>query len=178
MEKAKQDYDTEIELLQKEKCHLDDCVENLTQEQTDVKSKLEIKQNEILELKAQLSALQCELYEREAQCKNLVNDYVDKFSMLTDKHQEEIEHMKNNFWKEKEKFIMENESCKDHASKMETKANEMEETNCSLMEELKNLQKYCEDVRKTLFICVKVYIILLCIPTYIILLFLSVYVYT
>ncbi|XP_011877412.1 PREDICTED: hyaluronan mediated motility receptor-like isoform X3 [Vollenhovia emeryi] len=146
LEKAKQDYDIEIGLLEKEKYQLDICVANLTQDRSDLESKLEIRQNEISELEAQLSALQCELHELKAQYEELASDYVNKFSDFTNKYEEQIEHMKNDFWTEKEKLVMENELYKARASKLETKANKMEETNCSLMEELKNLQRCHEDV--------------------------------
>lgn len=165
MEKAKQDYNIEIELLQKEKCQLDVCVANLTEERFNLESKLERRWNEILELEAQLSALQCELQELKAQYGKLAVEYVNKCSDITNKHEEEIEHMKNEFWKEKEELLMENEIYKARVSKMETEANKMEEKNYSLMEELENLQKYHKDVRdlskyaiKVLFICICTYV--------------------
>lgn len=170
MEKAKQDYNIEIELLQKEKYQLDVRVANLTEERCNLESKLERRQNEIVELEAQLSALLCELQELKAQYGKLAVDYVNKCSDITNKHEEEIEHMKNDFWKEKEELLMENDIYKARASKMETKANKVEKTNCSLMEELKNLQKYHKDVRdvnmqllckyaiRFLFICICIYL--------------------
>lgn len=165
LEKAKQDYDIEIGLFQKEKCQLDVCVANLTEERSNFESELERKQNEILKLETQLSDLQCELQELKAQYGKCALEYVNKCSDITKKHKEEVEDMKNNFWKEKEELLIENEIYKTHASKMETKANKMEETNCSLVEELKNLQRYHKDVRdlckyaiKFLFICVCIYI--------------------
>ncbi|XP_077272103.1 uncharacterized protein LOC143902808 [Temnothorax americanus] len=150
LEKAKQDHDMEIGLLQKEKCQLDVCVTNLTQEQSDLESKLEIRQNKIAELEAQLSALQCELHELKTQYGKLANNYLDKFSDFANKHEEEIKHIKNDFQKEKAEFLMENEIYKTRASKMETKANEMEEKNYFLTEELKNLQRYHKDVTQRL----------------------------
>lgn len=165
MEKTIQDYNIEIELLQKEKYQLDVRVANLTEEQSNLESKLERRQNKILELEAQLSALQCELQEVKAQYGKLAVEYINKCSDITNKHEEEMEHMKNEFWKEKEEFLMENEIYKARVSKMETKANKTEEKNCSLMEELENLQKYHKDVRdlckyaiRFLFICVCTYI--------------------
>ncbi|XP_070526212.1 restin homolog isoform X3 [Cardiocondyla obscurior] len=149
LEKMKQDYDIEVGLLQKEKCQLDICVANLTQERSNLESNLIIKQNEISELEAQLSVLQCDLHEIETQYGKLANGYADKFSDFTNKHEEEIERIREDFKKEKTELLMENEIHKARALQMETKANKVEETNCSLAEELEKFQRYHKDVTKT-----------------------------
>lgn len=136
----------EIGLLQKEKCQLDVCIANLTQERSDLESKLEMRQNVILELQAQLSALECELNELKAEYEKLANDYINKVSDITDEHEKKIEHLKNDFLKEKEELLMQNKAYKARESEMKTKADKMEETNCSLTEELKNLQRFYENV--------------------------------
>jgi len=158
---VKQDRDIEIELLQKEKHQLDVCITNLTQERSDLESTLEMKQNEISKLEAELSNLQCKLHELKEQYGELANNYVYKISDFTNKHEEEIKHLKNDFWKEKEELLMQNEVYKEHASKMETKANKMEEINCSLTEELQNLQRLHVDVGnscKCAILCLCIYL--------------------
>ncbi|KAL0104068.1 hypothetical protein PUN28_017039 [Cardiocondyla obscurior] len=150
LEKMKQDYDIEVGLLQKEKCQLDICVANLTQERSNLESNLIIKQNEISELEAQLSVLQCDLHEIETQYGKLANGYADKFSDFTNKHEEEIERIREDFKKEKTELLMENEIHKARALQMETKANKVEETNCSLAEELEKFQRYHKDVTQRL----------------------------
>lgn len=142
----KQDHDIEIGLLQKEKCQLDVCVTSLTQERFTLESECEKRQNKILKLEDQLSVLQCKLKELRKQYEKLASDYIDKFSIFTNKHEEEIEHMKKDFWKEKEELLMENKMYKACISKMETKTNQLEETNCSLMKDLKDLQIYHKEV--------------------------------
>ncbi|XP_018362996.1 PREDICTED: hyaluronan mediated motility receptor-like isoform X1 [Trachymyrmex cornetzi] len=150
LEIAKRDHDIEIELLQKEKCQLDICVTNLTQERSNLESTLEIKQNEISKLEAELSALQRKSQELKEQYGELTDHYVHKISDFTNEHEEEIKHLKNDFLKEKEELLMQNEVYKECASNMETKANKMEEINCSLTEELKNLQNIHTDVTQRL----------------------------
>ncbi|KMQ89388.1 hyaluronan mediated motility receptor [Lasius niger] len=103
------DHDTEIGLLQKEKNQLDVCITDLTQERSNLESKLEIKQNVILELQAQLSALQCELDELKTEYEKLADDSIKRISDLADKHEKEIQHLKNDFLKEKKKLLTENE---------------------------------------------------------------------
>ncbi|XP_070153196.1 putative leucine-rich repeat-containing protein DDB_G0290503 isoform X1 [Polyergus mexicanus] len=142
----KHDHDTKIGLLQKEKSQLDVCVTNLTQEQSNLESKLEIKQNVILEIQAQLSALQCELDELKVEYEKLANDSIKRISDLTDKHEKEIQHLKNDFMKEKEKLLTESEIYKTCESEAKAKANEIEETNCFLVEELEDLQRLYKDV--------------------------------
>jgi len=146
LEKEKQDHDTEIGLLQEEKCRLGVRVTNLTQNQFTLESELENKQKNILKLEEQLSVLQPKLNELKKQYEKLASDYIDKFSVFTDKHEEEIERIKNDFWKEKEKLLMENEMYKARVSNMETETNKLEETNCFLQKELKNLQICREEV--------------------------------
>jgi len=165
---VKRDRDIEIELLQKEKCQLDVYVTNLTQERSNLESTLEIKQNEISKLEAELSALQRKSQELKEQYGELADSYVHKISDFTNKHEEEIKHLKNDFLKEKEELLMQNEVYKECASNMETKANKIEEINCSLAEELKNLQNIHTDVRN---LC-KYAILLLCI------IYLYIYLYT
>ncbi|KYN40272.1 Laminin subunit alpha-3 [Trachymyrmex septentrionalis] len=150
LEIVKRDRDIEIELLQKEKCQLDVCITNLTQERSNLESTLEIKQNEITKLEAELSDLQRESQELKAQYGELADSYVHKISDFTNEHEEEIKHLKNDFLKEKEELLMQNEIYKECASNMETKANKMEEINCSLTEELKNLQNIHTDVTQRL----------------------------
>ncbi|XP_011698345.1 PREDICTED: hyaluronan mediated motility receptor-like isoform X2 [Wasmannia auropunctata] len=150
LETVKRDRDVEIELLQKEKCQLDVCVANLTEEQSNLKSTLEMKQNEISKLEAELSTLQYKSRELKEQYGELADSYVHKISDITDKHEEEIKHLKDDFLKEKEDLLTQNEFYKERASKMETKANEMEEMNCSLTEELKNLERIHTDVTQRL----------------------------
>ncbi|XP_018309470.1 hyaluronan mediated motility receptor isoform X2 [Mycetomoellerius zeteki] len=150
LEIVKRDRDIEIELLQKEKCQLDVCVTNLTQERSNLESTLEIKQNEISKLEAELSALQGKSQELKEQYGELADSYVHKISDFTNKHEEEIKHLKNDFLKEKEELLMQNEVYKERASNMEIKANKMEEINCSLTEELKNLQNIHTDVTQRL----------------------------
>lgn len=146
----KHDYDTEIGLLQKEKSQLDVCVTDLIQERSNFESKLEIKQNVILELQAQLSALQCELDELKAEYEKLADDSIKRISDLTDKHEKEIQHLKNDFLIEKKKLLMESETYKTCESEAKMKANEIEETNSFLIEELKDLQRLYKDVCNTL----------------------------
>lgn len=62
------------------------------------------------------------MQELKAQYGKCALEYVNKCSDITKKHKEEVEDMKNNFWKEKEELLIENEIYKTHASKMETKA--------------------------------------------------------
>ncbi|XP_012063941.1 PREDICTED: hyaluronan mediated motility receptor-like [Atta cephalotes] len=150
LEIVKRDRDIEIELLQKEKCQLDVYVTNLTQERSNLESTLEIKQNEISKLEAELSALQRKSQELKEQYGELADSYVHKISDFTNKHEEEIKHLKNDFLKEKEELLMQNEVYKECASNMETKANNIEEINCSLAEELKNLQNIHTDVSQRL----------------------------
>ncbi|KYM91177.1 Laminin subunit alpha-2 [Atta colombica] len=150
LEIVKRDRDIEIELLQKEKCQLDVYVTNLTQERSNLESTLEIKQNEISKLEAELSALQRKSQELKEQYGELADSYVHKISDFTNKHEEEIKHLKNDFLKEKEELLMQNEVYKECASNMETKANKIEEINCSLAEELKNLQNIHTDVTQRL----------------------------
>ncbi|KAL6252244.1 hypothetical protein P5V15_014785 [Pogonomyrmex californicus] len=140
----------QIELLQKEKNQFDVCVANLTQERSHLESKLETRQNVILELQAQLSALQYELDELRAEYQKLTNNYMKQISDLTDKHKREIEHLKNDFVKEKEELLMQNEIYKTHESNMKTMVNKLEETNCSLVTDLKNLEKRHKDVTQRL----------------------------
>lgn len=142
----KHDHDTKIGLLQKEKSQLDVCVTNLTQERSNLESKLEIKQNVILELQAQLSALQCELDELKAEYEKLADDSIKRISDLTDKHEKEIQHLKNDFMKEKEKLLTESKIYKTCESEAKVKANEIEETNSFLVEELEDLQRLYKDV--------------------------------
>lgn len=140
------DHDTEIGLLQKEKNQLDVCITDLIEERSNLESKLEIKQNVILELQAQLSALQCELDELKAEYEKLADDSIKRISDLADKHEKEIQHLKNDFLKEKKKLLTENEVYKTCESEAKAKANEMEETNSFLIEELKDLQRLYKDV--------------------------------
>ncbi|KYN07338.1 Laminin-like protein epi-1, partial [Cyphomyrmex costatus] len=150
LETAKQDRDTDIELLQKEKYQLDVCVTNLTQERSNLESTLEIKQNEISKLEAELYILQRKSQELKEQYGELADSYVQKISDFTNKHEEEIKHLKNDFLKEKEELLMQNEVYKERASNMETKANKMEEINFSVTEELKSLQNIHTDVTQRL----------------------------
>lgn len=170
LEIAKQNRDIEIELLQKEKCELDVCVTNLTQERSNLESTLEMKQNEISTLEAELSALQSKSCELEEQYGELANNYVHKISDFTNKHEEEIECLKNDFWKEKEELLTQNEVYKACTSEMETKADKMEETNCSLTEELQNLQRIHIDVSNLckcaiLFLCIHYIYVYVCVRT-------------
>lgn len=142
----KHDHDIEIESLQREKSQLDVCIMDLTQERSNLESKLEIKQNVILELQAQLSALQCELDELKAEYEKLADDSIKRISDLTDKHEKEIQHLKNDFLKEKEKLLVESEIYKTCKSEATAKANEMEETNSFLIKELKDIQRLYKDV--------------------------------
>lgn len=142
----KHDYDIKIGLLQKEKSQFDICIMDLTQERSNLESKLEIKQNVILELQAQLSALQCELDELKAEYEKLADDSIKRISDLIDKHEKEIQHLKNDFLKEKEKLVTENEICKTRESEATAKSNEIEETNSFLIKELKDIQRLYKDV--------------------------------
>ncbi|KAL6448407.1 hypothetical protein ACFW04_000378 [Cataglyphis niger] len=141
----KHDHDTKIGLLQKEKSQLNVYIMDLTQEQSNLESKLEIKQNVILELQAQLSALQCELDELKAKYEKLADESIKRISDLTDKHEKEVQHLKNDFMKEKEKLLTENEIYKTNELEAEAKANEIEETNSFLVEELEDLQRLYKD---------------------------------
>ncbi|XP_012522875.1 hyaluronan mediated motility receptor isoform X2 [Monomorium pharaonis] len=94
--------------------------------------------------------LQHELHELKTQYEELAANYAYKISDFTNKHKEEIECLKSDFEKEKEELLEQNNFYKTHASKMETKANEIEETNYSLTKELKNLQNIHEDISRRL----------------------------
>ncbi|XP_025988311.1 hyaluronan mediated motility receptor isoform X1 [Solenopsis invicta] len=150
LETMKQNRDIEILALQKEKYQLDVCITNLTEDQSILKSALEIKQDEISKLENQLYTLQYESHKLKTQCEELDNNYANKISDFTNKHEEEIKCLKNDFEKEKQEFLVQNEAYKTHALKMETKANKMEQTNCSLVEELKHLQNIHKDVTQRL----------------------------
>lgn len=130
---------------------------DLTQEQSNLESKLEIKQNVILELQAQLSALQCELDELKVEYEKLADESIKRISDLTDKHEKEVQHLKNDFMKEKEKLLTENEIYKTNELEAKAKANEIEETNSFLVEELEDLQRLYKDVC-SFCICICIYV--------------------
>lgn len=170
LEQEKQAHDIEIGLLQEEKYQFGVCITSLNQQQLTLKSELENRQQKILKLEDQLSVLQPKLNELKTQYEKLASDYIDKFSVFTDKHEEEIERIKNDFWKEKEKLLMENEMYKTRISNMETETNKMEETNCSVLKELKTLQIRHEEVgfynyAISVLICV-LWLCILCLCVY------------
>ncbi|XP_012229058.1 putative leucine-rich repeat-containing protein DDB_G0290503 isoform X2 [Linepithema humile] len=147
---VERDRDTEIGLLQKEKCQLELCITDLTQERSNLEAKSEKKQNIILELQAQLSALQCELDELKTEYEKLADDSIKRISDLTDKHEKKIEHLKDVFLKEKKELVMENETYKARESEAKTKVNEMERRNSFLLQELKDFHIRYRDMSQCL----------------------------
>jgi capsule polysaccharide export protein KpsE/RkpR len=141
------DRNTELELLQQEKCRLDIHVNDLTQERFNLEAKLETRQSVILDLQAQLSALQCELDELKAEYEKLIDDSNKQISDLTNGHEKEMQHLQNAFLVEKNELLTENETRKLLELKAEARANDIEETNSFLTQELKDLQRLYKDVR-------------------------------
>lgn len=141
---VKHDRDTKIESLHKEKHLLDIRITDLTQEQSNLEIKLEKRQNVILRLQSQLSTLQCELDELKAEYEKLADDSIKRTSDLTDKHEKEIECLKDRFAKEKEELLASNETFQLNAK---AKLHEVEETNSFLTKELKDVQRLYKDVR-------------------------------
>jgi len=149
LKKIECERDTEIELLQREKCQLDIYVGDLDQERSNFETKLEKRQNVILDLQAQLSALQCELDELRAEYEKLIDEF-NKIYDLNDEYKKEMQHLQNTFLVEKTELLTENETRKMLESKAEARANNIEETNTSLTQELKDLQRLYENVRSFL----------------------------
>jgi len=147
LKKVECDRDTEVELLQQEKCQLDIHISDLTQERFNLEAKLETRQNVILDLQAQLSALQCELDELKAEYEKLIDDSNKQMSDLTNGHEKEMQYLQNTFLVEKNELLTENETRKLLELKAEARANEIEETNSFLTQELKDLQRLYKDVR-------------------------------
>ncbi|XP_011341570.2 hyaluronan mediated motility receptor isoform X1 [Ooceraea biroi] len=150
LKKVECDRDTEIGLLQQEKCQLDIRVTDLTQERSNLEAKLETRQNVILDLQAQLSALQCELDELKAEYEKLVDNSNKQMSDLTDQHEKEMQHLRDIFLMEKNELLTENDTRKMLELRAETRANDIEETNSFLTEELEDLQRLYKDVSQRL----------------------------
>ncbi|KAH0956184.1 hypothetical protein HN011_002950 [Eciton burchellii] len=145
------DRNTELELLQQEKCRLDIHVNDLTQERFNLEAKLETRQSVILDLQAQLSALQCELDELKAEYEKLIDDSNKQISDLTNGHEKEMQHLQNAFLVEKNELLTENETRKLLELKAEARANDIEETNSFLTQELKDLQRLYKDITQRLY---------------------------
>ncbi|RLU25556.1 hypothetical protein DMN91_001712 [Ooceraea biroi] len=152
LKKVECDRDTEIGLLQQEKCQLDIRVTDLTQERSNLEAKLETRQNVILDLQAQLSALQCELDELKAEYEKLVDNSNKQMSDLTDQHEKEMQHLRDIFLMEKNELLTENDTRKMLELRAETRANDIEETNSFLTEELEDLQRLYKDVRMHIYV--------------------------
>ncbi|XP_011151920.1 hyaluronan mediated motility receptor isoform X2 [Harpegnathos saltator] len=147
LETVRQDRDTDIGLLQKEKCQLDTCVADLTQERSHLIAELEERQNVILRLQSQLSTLQCELDELKAEYEKLADDSIKRTSDLTDKYEKEIRHMKDEHAREKKGLLTFKDTIK---LKTEAMLHKAEETNTFLTQELEEVQSLYKDVSRRL----------------------------
>ncbi|XP_017797874.1 PREDICTED: putative leucine-rich repeat-containing protein DDB_G0290503 [Habropoda laboriosa] len=151
LERVKEDYKHEVNLLDEEKSKLNLCIINITDERDKLEVKLQKRQNVILELQAQLSALQCELDELKAEYEKLLEDYSIQMDDVRYKHQEEINKLTTDF--EKEKVTLRNENDFEISRKLEieTKAKDVEEENNFLKEELEDIQRLYKDVNNRLY---------------------------
>ncbi|KAK2583461.1 hypothetical protein KPH14_009431 [Odynerus spinipes] len=141
-----EERDIQIELLEKEKSELMLRVNDLTDNRCHLENKLEKRQNVILELQAQLSALQCELDELRAEYDKLVEDSMKQTSDIVKNYNEEMETMRDMFNKEKEELIQQNELEKASKIVLETKIEDMTETNSFLQQELQDVQRLYRDL--------------------------------
>lgn len=154
MKKVECDRDIEIGLLQREKCQLDSRFADLTEERFDLEAKLETRQNAILDLQTRLSALRCELDELKVEYEKLADDSNKQVSELADKHEKDMQRLRDAFQKEKDELLTENETRRMLELRAEARANDIEDTNSFLKEELEDLQRLYKDVRISSCRCV------------------------